>query len=150
MKSYIQILKNFNYEWIFPPLIIGGYALSYHKIRKPGQDLDLIVSNDDWNVLKQIYPNNINLFGGKDENEIDATLNIRNPENIDIIKTLWKHNYNDFIKDSIEDKDNNVRIMSIPNILYIKSFPSVEFMDDKSKNDIKKIVEHQIKEKYKN
>ena len=150
MKSYMQILKKFNYEWIFPPLIVGGYALYYHNIRKPGEDLDLIVSEDDWQILKKKYPNTLNLFGGKDENEIDATLNIKNPEKIDIIKTLWKHNYNDFIQDSIEDKDNNVRIISIPNLLYIKSFPSIKFMDDKSKIDVQKIVEHQIKEKYKN
>ena len=25
----------------------GGYALYYHNIRKPGEDLDLIVSEDD-------------------------------------------------------------------------------------------------------
>ena len=150
MDSYKSILDKFEYNWIYPPMLIGGHALSYHNIREPGYDLDVIVSQADWNILKEMYPTTLNLFGGKTEKEVDATLNIRTPVKLDIIKTLWQHNYNDFLKDSIYIEESNVRVISIPNLLYIKSFPAVKFNDKKSKDDVQLILDSVIKERYSN
>lgn len=40
------------------PLIIGGLAMEYYGLRKRGQDIDLIITSDDYNTLVQKYPNN--------------------------------------------------------------------------------------------
>ena len=37
-----------------------------------------MVSKEDWKKLKKIHHCKINLFGGKDEKEIDATINLKN------------------------------------------------------------------------
>ena len=82
--------------------------------------------------VKEKFINNINLFGGKDENEIDATLNIYIDYNntkvyLDIIKTLWKHNYNDLIVGASEILLDNItyKVISLEKLLLIKSFPAL-------------------------
>ena len=50
MTSYESLLKQFGYDWMYPPILIGSHALSYHNIKKPGCDLEVIASQADWNT----------------------------------------------------------------------------------------------------
>lgn len=145
--SYVCYLHKLNYAFIKPPLIVGGHAMSYYNIRKPGHDLDIVVSLEDWKCLKNKYPDKINLFGGMTEDDVDATLNL-DMFDIDIIKTLWLHNYDELCSDSVNGE--GVKFISIPKLLYIKSFPSFRHSDEKSTKDIELIIEHIIKQKNNN
>lgn len=144
--SYTKFLKALRYNFINPPLIVGGHAMEYYNVRKAGHDLDIMVSLNDWEILKKKYPNTLNLFGGQTEDEVDATLNLEHEE-IDIIKTLWLHDYNELTVDSIDLGD--VRIISLNNLLYIKTFPYISHGDIKSNEDVKLIVNKVIDNKYK-
>lgn len=56
--------KELNYNFIHKPLLIGGMAMEYYKLRKSGNDIDLVIHPDDHKILVNKYPNNIkNLYG---------------------------------------------------------------------------------------
>ena len=40
------------------PLIIGGLAMEYYGIRKHGADIDLVITNDDYQRLAAQFPHN--------------------------------------------------------------------------------------------
>ena len=148
IKNINNYLKKVKYKFKHPPLVVGGYALQYYGIRKAGHDLDVMVSSTDWKELKKIYPKNINLFGGKTEKDVDATINLKEI-NVDLIKTLVMNNYKDMSKNSI--KLENFKIISLKNLIYLKSFPIV-LIDNNSKNrhakDIERIIKFIIKKNY--
>jgi hypothetical protein len=57
-------LKILGYDFIRKPLIVGGKAMEYYGLRKAGLDIDLVVSNEDHENLKNKFPNNIkDLYG---------------------------------------------------------------------------------------
>nr|QFG75133.1 MAG: hypothetical protein [Megaviridae environmental sample] len=144
-EKILNGIKLTNYTFIEPPVVVGGLALEYHKVRSTGHDYDYIVSNTDWQNLKKLHPEKINLFGGKDEKEIDATINLRDVE-VDLIKTLYQHNYNDLSKGSINYK--SYKIISLEQILFLKTLDAVTEKTPKSINDQKLIVDHIVKNKY--
>lgn len=151
-KLLMESLELLDYKFTNPPVLIGGLALEQHKIRESGEDLDLMVSKYDWIILKEKYSDCLNLFGGKDEYEVDATLNIhlKNGIKIDLIKSLWQYDYIDFLKDSklvvIDGMD--FILPSLSDLLIIKSFPGILKDDNKSLKDMKLILEKIVKDKY--
>jgi len=44
------------YEFQQAPIIIGGRAMEYYGIRKSGSDIDMVITNDDYQRLAAIYP----------------------------------------------------------------------------------------------
>lgn len=38
------------------PLIVGGLAMEYYGLRRCGDDIDLIIANDDYQILASKYP----------------------------------------------------------------------------------------------
>lgn len=151
-------LKCLNYDFINPPLIVGGLAMEYYSARKNGSDIDVMVSEEDWKNLKEKYLESLNLFGGNTEDEVDATLNVEIEYNnsvihVDLIKTLWKHDYLFFKKNSVNHiiSYKLYYVISIRDLLMIKSLPGLIYSDKKSLNDINllanKIKELQYKDK---
>jgi predicted nucleotidyltransferase len=154
LSEYLDCL---NYSFTNPPLIVGGFALKYHNVREIGHDIDIIVSECDWVLLKEKYPNNINLFGGINENEIDATLNIDIDYNntkihIDLIKTLWRHNYKELIVGAHKIMLDNIeyKVISLDKLLLLKSFPALLENKNKSFNDLILITKQLCNNKYPN
>ncbi len=46
--------------------MVGGKAMEYYKLRKAGEDIDFIISEEDYLNLAKLYPRNLeNLFGDK-------------------------------------------------------------------------------------
>ena len=95
-KKILKGLKLVNYKFKKPPLVLGGLALEYYGIRKTKHDYDYMVSPTDWKILKKKYPDYLNLFGGKNEKDVDATLTNINNKHVDLISTLFQYNYNYF------------------------------------------------------
>lgn len=38
------------------PILIGGMAMEYYEMRKAGDDIDFIITNDDYQALAEKYP----------------------------------------------------------------------------------------------
>tara|TARA_B100001093_G_C26656487_1_gene939867 strand:- start:539 stop:1006 length:468 start_codon:yes stop_codon:yes gene_type:complete len=132
-------LSNLNYTFIEKPLFVGGIALEYHDVRKNGTDIDIMVSPEDWVNLKKMFPDNINLFGGKTESDVDATINtfVDNTK-LDLISTLFMYKYHELIDDSIELEE--YKVISLRNVLFLKTLAAVETIDQKSIRDQQLIV----------
>lgn len=136
-----------NYEFKQKPLVVGGLALQFYGIRQTGHDFDYVVSSEDWEALKTLYPNNINLFGGKTEKDVDATINLeKNNEHIDLISTLYQFNHDYLQQSSIEYID--FRIISLPMLLMVKTLAAVNNNDEKSKRDQQLIVDFIVRKQY--
>ena len=144
-KKILKGIKLTKYKFDKKPLVVGGLAMEYYGIRKTGHDYDYMVSKTDWKKLKKIHPKKINLFGGKTEKEIDATINLKK-EKVDLISTLYQHNYNHLSKGSINF--DNYKIISLEKLLFLKTIDAVWKKTKKSINDQKLIINHIIKNKY--
>lgn len=151
-KDIVSFITMLNFDFIDPPLILGGMALEYYGIRKCGYDFDCMVSPRDWIRLKEIYPNNINLFGGKTEQDVDATINVLDFDTqIDLISTLSLYNY-DFLEQNsidIHGQEKAFKIMSKENLYLVKSLGYLEDKDPKCEADTKLLVKYILKEQYK-
>jgi hypothetical protein len=61
MELNLQILQH---VFIHKPLLIGGKAMEYYNLRKAGNDIDLVIHNDDHKILLSKYPDNVkDLYG---------------------------------------------------------------------------------------
>ena len=140
----INRLRLINYTFIRKPLVIGGVALEHHGIRKSSNNLDVIVSLEDWLILKNIYKENINLYGGKDESEVDAAINL---DGLDLIKTVYQHDYDDLCDNSTEIL-RDYKIIGMHKLLVLKTLDAVYNKTEKSIQDQKLIVDFIIKNKY--
>jgi len=50
----VQIpLEKIGYHFLHKPLLVGGRAKEYYGIRKSGDDIDLIISKEDYENLKK-------------------------------------------------------------------------------------------------
>tara|TARA_A100001015_G_scaffold282666_1_gene347199 strand:+ start:1256 stop:1699 length:444 start_codon:yes stop_codon:yes gene_type:complete len=144
-KKILKGIELTNYKFINKPLVVGGLALEYYNIRETTHDYDYMVSPSDWLELKKIHPDKINLFGGKHEKDVDATINLtENP--IDLISTLFQFNYNSLVKNSIDFPE--YKIISITNLLLTKTLGAVYNKDPKSINDQKLIVDKIVELQY--
>ena len=150
MEIYELIMKGINlcnYKFKQKPLVVGGLALQFYGIRQAGHDFDYMVSFEDWEKLKLLYLDNINLFGGKTEKDVDATINLdKNNEHIDLISTLYQFNYDYLQQSSIEYKD--FRIISLPMLLMVKTLAAINNNHEKSKRDQKLIVDFIVSKQY--
>ena len=104
-------------------MVLGGLALEYYGIRKNGHDYDYMVSPEDWKILTKKYPEQVNLFGGKTEKDIDATLTNFNNTNVDLISTLFQYNYDFLKKDAIDE--GKYLVISVENLLFVKTLGAV-------------------------
>lgn len=145
-KKILKGLKLVNYKFKKPPLVLGGLALEYYGIRKTKHDYDYMISPMDWKILKKKYPDQVNLFGGKNEKEIDATLSNLNNTKVDLISTLFQYNYNFLSKNAINE--DGYKVISLENLLFTKTLGAVFNNHTKSKKDQEKIVKHIVKKKY--
>ena len=48
--SYLDI------DFSSKPLVVGGLAMEYYGLRKRGDDIDLIITNEDYQILANKYP----------------------------------------------------------------------------------------------
>ncbi len=46
------------YEFLDKPVIVGGLAMEYYGLRKHGDDIDFVVTDRDYQRLKEKFPNN--------------------------------------------------------------------------------------------
>jgi len=99
-----------NYNFINKPLLIGGKAMEYYKLRKAGLDIDLVIHNDDHKILKEIYPNNIkDLYGDIGICEFG----------FEIWNQICTFDY-DYLKENAIDEKEHI-IISLEKLLFLKA-----------------------------
>jgi len=57
-------LSNFKFIFSSKPLLIGGKAMEYYQIREAGNDIDFVITEDDYERLSYKYPNHIKEIWG--------------------------------------------------------------------------------------
>ncbi len=96
-------------SFIKKPIIIGGMAMEYYGMRKAGRDMDLIISQDDYHVLSEKYPDNKkDLYG-------DSGFIINKFE---IWRSIALIDYDFFLKDAVDE--GNVLVVSIDRLLWMR------------------------------
>ncbi|EMS69218.1 hypothetical protein [Ruminiclostridium cellobioparum] len=102
--------KKLGYKFKSKPLLIGGMAMEYYGLRKSGDDIDFVVTNEDYRELSTIYPNNLKDLWG------DLGVCIYQFE---IWKTICLFNYDYLSHGSVEE--NDFLVISMEKLLFMKA-----------------------------
>lgn len=104
-----ESLNEIPLSFIKKPIIIGGMAMEYYGMRKAGRDMDLIISQDDYHVLSEQYPDSKkDLYG-----DLGFIIN-----KFEIWRSIALIDYDFFLKDAIDE--GNVLIVSIDRLLWMR------------------------------
>jgi hypothetical protein len=143
-------LSKLDYRFKHKPLIVGGIAMEYYKLRKAGEDIDLIVSEEDYQELIRKYKTDENAW--KKENtkkykEKPEFVDLHGDRGILICEfEIWNrigYDYNFLSRGAIEEE--SVLIISIEKLLIMKALAMEK---EKYLNDVKMIVKKILKEIY--
>ncbi|MGC6174631.1 hypothetical protein [Lacrimispora sp. 38-1] len=108
----IEVNKKLNeipLSFLKKPIIIGGMAMEYYGIRKAGKDIDLIISEEDYHVFSEKYPDNKkDLYG-----DLGFIINT-----FEIWRSIALIDYNFFLKDAVDE--GNVLVVSIDRLLWMR------------------------------
>jgi len=144
-------LEKLDYKFKHKPLIVGGVAMEYYKLRKTGEDIDLIVSGVDHQALIKKYMKEKDVW--KKENNTPKYK--EKPEFVDLYGDkgillyefeMWNrigYDYDFLSQRAIEEKD--VLIISLDKLLIMKALAMGK---EKYLNDTKLIVNRILKEIY--
>lgn len=104
----IQI-KNLNFNFSSKPLLIGGKAMEYYQIRESGEDIDFVITEEDYEQLAYKYPNNIK--------EMYDDFGVCSYE-FEMWKSICLFNYKFLSEDAIETED--FLIISFERLMFLK------------------------------
>jgi len=91
------------------PLLIGGKAMEYYNIRDSGDDIDFVVTEDDYEQLSYKYPDNLK--------EISDDIGVIK-DNFELWKTICLFDYDFLSENSIEE--DNFLIISFEKLMFLK------------------------------
>ena len=128
-------LSVLNYRFTAKPLLIGGKAKEYYKIRKSGPDTDLVVTEKDYLSLSVLYPD------GKKDLWGDKGVIIKGFE---IWRTICLFDYDYLSREALETE--NYKIISLEKLLFLTA---LGIRKDKYLEDLKLIVEKIFEIQYK-
>ena len=107
MKQVMDMLSASKLSFSQKPVLIGGRAMEYYEMRKSGADIDLVITDNDYQNLAEKYPDQRkDLYG-------DLGLVIGNFE---IWRSIAHLDYDFFKKDAIEE--DHIFIISIDRLLW--------------------------------
>ncbi|MBE6072347.1 MAG: hypothetical protein E7208_10350 [Clostridium butyricum] len=111
LKNIENKMKKNKLSFIEKPLVIGGMAMEYYGMRKAGADIDLIISDKDYEILAKMYPDKRkDLFG-------DLGVII---DEFEIWRSIALLDYNFYKHDAIEEGD--LLMVSIDRLLLMRVF----------------------------
>ena len=146
LLPYTRILEH--YQFVEPPILLGGIAMKYYDLRECGHDLDMMISNTDKNnLLKLGYP--LNLFGGQTERDVDSTFSNIMDLHLDLVITLNQYDYDFFLLRAIPfPYHKDLLIISLEDLLLTKIFAQTYSNFEKHSQDVKLIIEGIEKKNY--
>lgn len=102
-------LSVFDIPFTSKPLIIGGMAMAYYGLRKKGSDVDLILTNEDYQTLAQKYPNNrVDRWG-------DLYISLRQYE---CLRSIFRFDYAFLSENAVEYA--SVKVISPEKLFFMK------------------------------
>lgn len=102
-------IKKLNFNFSSKPLLIGGKAMEYYQIRESGEDIDFVITEEDYEQLAYKYPNNIK--------EIYDDFGVCSYE-FEMWKNICLFNYEFLAEGAIETKD--FLIISFEKLMFLK------------------------------
>lgn len=120
-------LNKLAYSFKKKPLLIGGKAMEYYGLRKSGEDIDLIATEEDVINLIKIYPTRVKDLWG----DLGVC-----PLEFEIWKTIRLFDYDFYKENSIEQE--SFLIISLEKLLFMKTLAIEEA---KCLNDVKLITQ---------
>ncbi|MHA1223839.1 MAG: hypothetical protein ACTSSG_05195 [Candidatus Heimdallarchaeaceae archaeon] len=127
-------LSKLGYDFLSKPLVIGGRAMEYYNLRLSGKDVDLIITNEDYEQLVKKYPDSKKEVWG----DYGITL-----DNFEIWKSIFLYDYDFYSKGAIEE--DSYFVISLEKLLFIKALVAKE---KKQYEDLLLVAEEIIKRKY--
>ena len=132
VQSKLVVLKH---QFSIPPIIIGGLAMEYYGIRKSGEDIDLVINDDDYQNIAQLYPEKRKDIYG----DFGVVL-----ETFEIWRSIALLDYGFFNKDAIDYDD--IKMVSIDRLL----FSRVSAMEVQKYYDDLMLIKEYFYKKYRN
>lgn len=102
-------LSKLNFQFSSKPLLIGGKAMEYYQIRESGNDIDFVITQEDYEQLSYKYPNHIK--------EIFDDFGVCKDE-FEIWKSICLFEYDFLSEDAIEEDD--FLIISFEKLMFLK------------------------------
>ena len=135
MYQEIDISK-INYTFRHKPLLIGGNAMEYYELRKPGVDVDFVVANEDYEGLKETYSE------PEYQEDIWGDLGVKIGE-LEFWKCICLFEYEFLAEKAIEKK--HYKIISLEKLLFLKA---LAMNKKKYRKDLKLIVQKFLDDQY--
>lgn len=130
----IEIFK-VPYKFLYYPLVIGGKAMEYYGLRKAGDDIDLILSEQDFDALQKQMPENVGTM------DIDYCIRYCNFE---MWKSIRYFGYDFYSKQAIPL--DGFSVISIERLVWLKA---LYVNEEKSIRDLRLISEYVMRKQYK-
>lgn len=102
-------IKKLNFNFSSKPLLICGKAMEYYQIRESGEDIDFVITKEDYEQLAYKYPNNIK--------EIYDDFGVCSYE-FEMWKSICLFNYEFLAEGAIETED--FLIISFEKLMFLK------------------------------
>jgi hypothetical protein len=128
LERMINIQK-LGYEFLDKPIIVGGLAMEYYGLRKHGDDIDFIVTDQDYQRLKAKFPNNRKDVWG------DFGILV---EGFELFRSIYKFDHAHYSLGAIEL--TNYKIVSIDILFRMKVFAIG--VADKHDSDVRLLKEY--------
>ncbi len=123
-----------DFKFASKPLLIGGQAMEYYGLRKSGDDIDFVITAEDYERLSQKYPDHLRNLGG------DLGVCVYEFE---IWKTICLFDYAFLSRDAIETED--YLVVSLEKLLFLKA---IAMKEPKYQRDLELIVERVLQIQY--
>ena len=131
-------LSRINYSFKLKPLLIGGKAMEYYCLRKAGDDVDFVVALEDYEGLKEAYPEQ------KYQRDIWGDLGIT-VGRLEFWKWICLYDY-EFLAEKAIEKEEYL-IISLEKLLFLKA---LAMSKKKYRKDLKLIVQKFLDNQYEN
>jgi hypothetical protein len=143
-------IRRLNYRFRHKPLVVGGIAMEYYGLRKSGEDIDFILSKEDYAGLIKKYKKDGDVWKKENKTKYKET-----PEFVDLYGDrgilmyefeMWNrigYDYDFLSQGAIEEDD--VLIISLEKLLIMKA---LAMNKEKYMNDTKLIVKRLLSEIY--
>ena len=132
--SLKQLEEELNYRFKSKPLLIGGAAMEHYGLRKRGADVDLVVSDEDYQALESKYP----AFRRDIHGDLGVCKGV-----YEIWRTIMMFGY-DHLSEEAEER-NGVLVVSLEKLLLLKALGMSE---EKYFEDLRLIVKKIIDLQY--
>ena len=131
-------LSKISYTFKRKPLVIGGKVMEYHDLRKAGDDIDFVLALEDYEGLKEAYPEpeyQRDIWG-----DVGVTV-----DNLEFWKCICLFEY-DFLAEKAIEKEEYL-IMSLEKLLLLKV---LAMNKRKYRKDVKLIRQKILDDQYEN